>query len=274
MLLEGSMPGLRICAWILCFSVAVNASYGLCRESESLSAERGECFVEMLCCEDEDIVEITLKIDSLEGVWGVLAALEYDSESFALISCIGEADGLEFSHSDSEGRIILLFDGAQGCNSLLARFCFEKKAGGKNGGVFRLGKFEAYGFCECAGIYEMPTEILCGEITAVVGEEKKERNVWVESVILERREDGENEVVVCGGTSGDFFAAGFKVFIIELESLNYETVYISGVLAIGEERLERRVLTDFDGDISIIVTPIGYGREAFLGEKRVSVFLK
>lgn len=267
------MLGFRICAWFLCLSMAVNASYGLCRGDESGGVAEGECFVELFCCEEGDVVEITLKAECQTGVCGAFAILEYSAESYALISCGAEAGGLTFSYRDGFGRIILLFDGVQECESILVRFYFERM-GRENGGVFRVGEFQAYGISDEAGLCEVFAEIVCGEIRVEGEGEEKERNAWVESVILQRREDRKNEAVICGGISGDFFAAGFKVFIIELESFKYETVYISSVLASGEERLEWRISTDFEGDISIVVTPIGYGRELFEGEKRVSVFLK
>ncbi len=270
------MMGVRILA-VLMAMVVLNAE-GVMRNAEfGYDARGARCEVELSGVEGEGgVIEILLQFASEGGICGIYGEMFYDADEFLLLSCGADAEEMVFSYYDCGGEVRILLDGVENyCGEgALVRFYFGRAEGAVRGGVFSLGKIEAFCFSEEGGFSELGVDIESDtfEVGACRGAEERSVPVLSDIEILSG-ENGEVKVLLSGEVSGDYFAAGFKIFAVEVDSGKSETVYVLGVIGSGGEALfERSAVLSARGAASIVVTPLAFWRGgAVEGEKYACV---
>ena len=257
--------GVRILAFLL--AVVMNAECGM-QNAELFDMER--CEVRMMCIEKE-VVEVCLELLCDGGICGAVADISYDADAFLLLSCgIEETEGVTFSFFDSGGDLRILIDGAENiARGVRVKFYFGRADGYYGGGVFRANGIEVYSLSDDADICraDADEESVC-ELVCEGRGDKSESVIYADSIEIIREGNGKVEVVISGHASDDFFAAGFKVFVVEVDSGASESFFVVGIIR-GEETFERRVSFTASGNLSFVVTPLAFDRNgAKEGEKR------
>ena len=230
------------------------------------------CEVRMACVEKEGMIELTLGFECSGGLCGVLLDVSYDDEAFLLLSggfCGGE--GMFFLHSDRGGVVSVLIDGAENSDGKMAvNLYFGRVEGYVGGGSFEASSVEAYRFSDMGEVCFV--EVI-GEKKCEIGEVKAAEEaddggaVWISEVECIRGDGGLITVTVRGGAKRGFFAAGTRIFAVDLESGRSEDLYAVGVLA-NDGLFEWHLPISFSGAVSLVVTPIAYDRSgAYEGEK-------
>lgn len=220
--------------------------------------------------ENDNEITLLLDLDCAGGFCGVLFGCNYNAEAFSLNYCQAEAEGMIFSYLDEYGAVCLLLDGTENCTKARVSLCFKKLS--ESGGFFFAEVVEAYRLSESGEIVALTIDMPNREI--IVEERKEPLPVCVLDASLEASDSGELCAVICGEISDGCFALGVKVFAIELESGQSETVYIYNVADRKRGgRFELRATLGLKGKVSLVVTPLAYSRETAEGEKRVFVFL-
>lgn len=274
------MLGERFLMLFMCLAVLLSAKGKVqnARTGEREDSVEARCEVEMSCVEgDGGVIEVSLGLECEAGICGALVDVEYNGDVFLLLSCGVDGEGLEISYADLGSAVRVLLDGAENCaRGVSVRLYFARVEGSVSGGSFQVGRVEAYRFSDGGILCALAADIGVSEVE--VGGVAKAESVGASLLELEavRGADGEVTAVICGVVSGGYFAAGFKIFALELGSGASETVYVVGV--IGGSRggiFERRVALSLRGNLSLTVTPLAYDRgEMSVGEKRVFVLSK
>lgn len=244
--------------------------------------EEKDCAAEMTCVVGEDgEVEVALKVVCEGGVCGLLGELEYDAESFLLLSCGSDAEGVDFSYYDGGGAVRILLDGVENTVAaiVLVRFYFKRVEGAIGSAVFSLGDIEAFYLSAKCELCELDVEVGVGSVevgvvNAPMGADKKDLPVLTGAEVI-RSEGGEVEIILSEIVGREYFAAGFKIFFVDLDSGEVDEMYIFGVLdrsGGGEVIFERRVEHGERGRFSVVVTPLAIDREGVVeGEKYACV---
>lgn len=236
------------------------------------------CAAELGCVEGEDgAVEVLLEIEHVGGLCGLFAEVYYDAEAFLLLSCGVEVDGAVFSWYDADGAVRILLDGVENCGGegVPVRLYFKRLEGAVGGAAFSLGRdIEAFFLADDGSLCELGVDIKSGEVEVGARAREEGRSVpLLVGIEVLCGDGGELDIVLSGEVSGRYFASGFKIFAVEVDSGKSETVYVLGVIGNGDEALfERRVTLSARGRTSIVVTPLAFWRGGVVeGEKYACV---
>ena len=246
---------------VLAFLMAIFINSGCVIQHKELEEMRYELQIESVEREDE-IIEILLDLWCNSGICGVSVDVYYDSDSFLLLSCgVENVDDLNFSYLNGAGAVRILLDGVDNHPSEKIRvtFYFAGIDGVVKGGVFEARGIDAYQVSGNGQVLEI--EAGEGASCVVPGKEQYddlERRVEVVGIDV----DG-HELVLLGRVSDGFFAAGFKVFTVDLQSGKNESFYVAGVVKSSTE-FERRVTVNIEGAMVIVVTPIAFERNVIV----------
>lgn len=244
-----------------------------CAQVAESEREMGEvCAVEMKCGEKDGIIELTLGFECGGGLCGALAEVTYDASAFLLLSGGFYGDGgLVFSYSDRGGAVRVLIDVAENRGEkMTVSIYFGRVEGYVGGGSFEVSSIEAYRFSDVGEVCRV--EVIGGrkgEIGEVKAAEEADDGgaVWISEVKCIRGDGGLIAVTVRGGARQNFFAAGARIFAVDLESGRSEDLYAVGVIA-NDGLFEWHLPISFSGAVSLVVTPIAYDRSgAYEGEK-------
>lgn len=266
--LERIAVGVKILALLM--AMVLNSE---CRFRNVELFESEGCEVRMTCSEG-DVIEVWLELLCDGGMCGAVGDISYDAESFLLLSCgIEEMSGVNFSFFDSGGDVRILIDGVENfTRGVRVSFYFGRADGYSGGGIFMASGIEVYAISELEDVCRVDAdecaacELVCEDLSV-----DEERVIVVNGVEVERGETGEVEVVIFGCASGDFFAAGFRMFVVELNSGASESFFVVGVIR-GGGAFERRVSLTSTERHSFVVTPLAFDRYGTdEGEKKVFI---
>ena len=223
---------------------------------------------------DDGLIAVSLLLDSSVGICGLLATIEYDSDALVFVSCgAGNDDALELSYRSETGRIRFLLDGAKNCapQGALATFYF-RIAGESGGGYVRILPIEqGNAFCiDAAGNLQdacmnVPHDAI---IDVSAPEREQPSGVHLSSVSLNKPNFGLVLSLVGDVTGQRQFAAGFNVFVVDVESA--DTVRLIAARITDGDRVELEVEIPIKSRLCVIITPLLYnGKEIITGEKQV-----
>ena len=219
---------------VLFLTVMTLLSFSASAEDASFGNEAPT--LELLVSSDDDEgVEIILKLNSEHGLAAILAELNYDGEDFLFLGC--GSDIMTVTYSDVGDGVRFLLDLSENSPSecVLATFYFKKI--GSGGGEFSLNiRDDAVSF-ENGG--------------------RKSENGGGKNVLFHFEVD----------VGKKRFAAGIKLFAVDLESGESREYYILGITGKDGVYLGNAEIELYE-KAAVIVTAAGYEREGMAcGEK-------
>lgn len=220
-------------------------------------------------------VEIAIMLDSARGVCGILFELFYNEDEFLLLSVGAEGGGLDLTHRDAGGAVAILLDGTQNTEGQceIARLFFKRRIESTRGAEFVLGEdVRAFSLRENA-FFEEKVLVETGRFCVGSVEKIGYGKVELSAVSAQIREGGEVEFDFSLDYSGEAFALGVELFIVDFgrEGECFE-VLISSVAVRGSKREVLTAALESDVAFCIVITPILYvGRNSIAGEKSVAV---
>ena len=263
----------RLLAIFLCLVAIMNTRVNVPDGGAFALDEIDICSVELSGGEVENgIIEVALSLECEDGFCGVLAEIEYCREDFLLLFCGMDGEEMKCSFYDGDGCVRILLDGAENYAKETVRLYFERRDGFWGEGVFEAVKVEVYRFDPVGEICSPDVDFIFPSIEIEkVGGEDAPATVSVIEVMLYRGESGETDLMLKGSASDSFFATGFRIFAIELDGAESESLEVVGITHGGQ--FEKRVRLTLRGSVSVVVTPLAYNRlGAIEGDKRVFVF--
>lgn len=267
----------------------VSAIIGLCMSTGSCyltetvknggfrsTAEEEKSKIALVCKENdresgEIIVELVFSGQS--GLCGFLGELRFDENELLFLSGGDGESGLNFSFLDLGGCVRFLLDGVKNSprECVLARFYFKRIGDGN-------GTISLFGACEEDALYinegnivsTMQTKLFGCNIGRADDDEIPESEFPCFSR-LEVSNDEERSVIsfeVCADNR--FFAAGVKIYIVELEGAESHEAYVVGVTQSG--MLSGEYSFSPQGNYAVIITATAFDRDGETrGEKLVKV---
>ncbi len=257
-------------------SAAASLSERISGTKESTNPENARLSIS--CTAYDDIVEVTLRLDSNTGICGLFARLCFDPDAFILLSCgVSEdmKDSFNFNFTRTHGGVVFLIDSYENCspNVRLARFYFKKTTAGSGEFDFRIVPAS-----DRACYYIGKSNELC---PIDIDVSKCQASIKLESIFLHEpyiarpyiwsiRADFGGKTVkltVLGRVDGnDHFAVGFRIFTVYLDGASTESITVSRLGCIQE--YEFCVDIDRQKASCIIITPMIYrGKQLIEGEK-------
>ena len=233
---------------------------------------------------DNDVLEISLELESRNGICGLLATMEYDESALALVSCgVGESneDKLTFSYKTSQGRIVFLMDGQKNsapCGAL-AKFYFKISndiSAPKNAEIRLLPIAERCSFFidEIGAFQEISLDTRDSTV-CIDKAEPENKDVIIPPRLCSltaRGADGEFWLDLVGERIGNkHFAIGFKVFAVDTHSAQTTTVIVAKV--VNGEKTDLSIALPHENGTCVIITPLAYnGKKIIEGEKQIFLF--
>lgn len=230
----------------------------------------------LVCKENDgesDEVTVELVLSGQSGLCGFLGEVRFDENEFLFLSGGDGESGLNFSFLDLGGCVRFLIDGTQNSprECVLARFYF-KRTGDGNGTISlcRACEEDALYINEKNRVSHMQTELFGCDIGRAENDEIPESEFPYFSR-LEVSNDGEGSVIsfeVCADKR--FFAAGAKIYIVELDGAESHGAYVVGVTKSGMFSGEYRFSPQ--KNFAVIITAVAFDRDGETsGEKIVKV---
>ena len=245
--------------------------------AEDASFENEAPTLELLVSsEDDEGVEIILKLNSEHGLAAILAELNYDGEDFLFLGC--GSDIMTVTYSDVGDGVRFLLDLSENSPSecVLATFYFKKI--GSGGGDFSLNIGDD---ADCLYFEEGNSPVpakptLCG-VCGVDGEAQSVADSSEPRLLSVSFENCGGKSENGGGKNVLFhfevdvgkkrFAAGIKLFAVDLESGESREYYILGITGKDGVYLGNAEIELYE-KAAVIVTAAGYEREGMVcGEK-------
>ncbi len=269
-------------AVLLWFSVCVTdvgtARKGLSRSAPQMTNTKLTLDVNEL---SDGLVEVTVGLDSINGICGLLAKLIYDPTVFVLISHDGEhvPDGFDFSHAAQADEVSFLLDSDKNSppKCVIAVFYFKRIADGQERSEFSLKIGDGKGCFYLDGDRLCPVEIDASECSAAIGgnagggAEKPPTAPLILGVNAERSDTGISLTVLGQTESEAVFAAGFRIFAVNTDGAQAVRITASR-LTTGKIYGISLMIPDADR-VCVIVTPIAYSADGCTeGEKKSYLF--
>lgn len=250
----------------------------------SAQTERDSAKLWLECKDFEGgMVEVSLMLESAEGICGLYAVLEYDESALLLVSCgVAEqnADVLNFTFRDDCGRTVFLVDGKQNSapSGALASFYFKLSGEKNDGGQIRLLPVaDRCAFCLDGGGELREIGPYVSGATVKVDQQGSVDIVTDASAVRlcsVSTQLGDRELIlnIVGNVQGkNCFAVAFKVFAVDVNTARTSTTVVARVT--NKEKVELSASIPFDERVCVIITPLSYnGREIAEGDKQVFVF--
>ncbi len=256
------------------FAVVVVLMFFLCAPASAINDTNGEeqkkirLFLNVTEQEDE-ILEVTVNIESDRGVCALLSSLEYNPDSLIYMSGGAGEDKINFKVIDICGEVRFLLDSTENSapNGVLARFYFKKTGSGKTGLSLE---------CINEALYiDDNGEISASEVKVIGlkgGEDNDEREEEVVPQLIELKNSG-GILSFSVKASDHQFAAGVRLFFVDVsgEGEHFEA-QVTGV--VGEDKV-------FSGEYdlgekksyAVVVTPQGFERQAVDNGEKNFAFL-
>ena len=273
----------------LCLQFFTRVSVG------ALDGATGELFVESRVGED-GIIELSLRVSSKRGICGIIAELEYNADGYFLLACgLGEelssSDGdFVLSYAEHEGKIRFLVDGVQNTppECTLAVFYFGSRDGADKTFEFFVGlpdREHAFSLSDgeleritlsadrCRGKIKPPSP--SEEDSASTGELS---NPKVDGITVKKSNDGSLALILSSSVADKSFAAGFKVFVLNVGSGESQGFTVAGVISRAESGSDEirfwREIRLGDADVyCVVITPISYTRANEIAGEKTVVFV-
>ncbi len=219
--------------------------------------------------------ELSLTLSSAQGLCGLLCELKYDENAFLYLG--GGSDcALELTYLDISSGVRFILDGSENCESecILARFYFKRIGSGESGFELScIGESSVVYFNE-AGELINSNAILSG--CTVIGNASSEPSVEVPKFeSFELFERGDERVISFEVKVGNGnFAAGARLFLLDLESGESEDVRVVGIVS-PTGIFKGEYILSGQKKIAISATALGYRRDSEIrGERKTGITLR
>ena len=223
---------------------------------------------------DEDIIEVTVGIDSGRGMCALLCSLEYNSESLIYLSGGACDESFNFKAVDFGGNVRFLLDSKE--NSVargeLVKLYFKRIGNGGLGFSLKCRDDVLY--------YDENSDILSArvEVDLNFGSADTDCNGDIEerkAPEIIRLDNKDGEIGFAVSVDDECFAAGARLFFVDISGggRHFEVI-LAGV--VGNDGLfDGRYFFGGEVGYAVVVTAMGYGRgEIDAGEKSTLVCMK
>ncbi len=266
----------RTAAFILCFcmsfwNLSITSHFAQHSEQGSAEAVGGRIFLTSRECENDEI-EVSLSLESEYGIAAFFGEIIYDPDELLYLGSESGECELALSAADLGGCVRILSDGVKNSEKscVLSRLRF-KKTGNRQTTLTLSGNGDEYAFFfDEKGNLQPFTARLEGctisekadcEIKDGANEASTPRLLNFEPSV---QDDGVDFCFEIAAPSR-CFAAGIKLFVVDLERGTCDAVYIVGIVANGLFSGKYRFNAPNAKRLSVVITPISFDR---LGEKR------
>ncbi len=221
---------------------------------------------------DDGGVEITLYLKSDNGIAAMLGELSYNAELFLFLG--SGSDIMNVTCEDLGGSVRFLLDMNEDSPSecLLATFYFMRIGRGDGDFAVRLdSEVGCVHFCEGGSLnavnIALPAPLTVND-TVQDDVESAVSLPCMLSLSFESRE-GEASLIKLEVSAPDRFAAGVRLFAVDIESGESREYYILGISR-SDGSFYGRAEIELYKKTAVVITAVGYGRsEMILGEKRI-----
>ncbi len=213
---------------------------------------------------------VELVLQSTCGIAGFFGEVCYDENEFLYLSGGAGDNEMSFSSKNIGGCVKILIDGTKNSpgSCVLARLYFKRTAQGNGGMELRCDTGEnALCFDENGEILPLSTELFGCVIKPPENEEKVNTVPVMKS--LDMRLDGEYMVIsFTVGSKDGAFASGIKLFVLDLEGGEGESLYVVGVMDNGSFSGEYKFIPY--EKMAVTATAVAFDRKGELRGDRVT----
>ncbi len=237
----------------------------------------GKVFLEYRDNGDGEI-EAVLKLESEAGIAALACEMAYDSNVLLYLGCGEGEGGMTLTARDMGECVRFLLDGAQNSPSqcTLASFYFKRiSTDAAMLSLSSMGDKCSFYFDGQGELKQLAASLSGCLIGGGSAEDTSEsdyspRLLNFELIRYEERAEVSFEVTAEDG----FFAAGVKLFVLDIKRGTYDTVYAVGVAQNGSFSGKCALPFRADAELSVVITPVAFDRiGTVFGEKLTSISL-
>ena len=220
---------------------------------------------------DGEVLELEVCIESDSGVCAMICDVEYDSERYIYLSGGATDEGVGFKAVDFGSTVSFVIDSVENTfqDGVLAKLYFKRISDGR--AKFTLiSRDDAIYLGASSDILSSRVQVVSGECVLGGNPDSGGGTGEIYEPRLIDVNVSSNAIAFWVEAPRGCFAAGVRLFFVDLSSGEYSEVFVLGVVGGGLFSGEYRHAPN--GSYAVVITALGYGaREVRAGEKRVEI---
>ena len=255
--------------------------------TDNYEGEKRELLLDIFEDKETEEIYLTVKYSSVAGMCGIVFEIKYPSNGLGVVDVTSLNDTIECTSHINEGSAIILIDGEENiqgaCDIAIIRF--TKKQNVDFEAEIRaipFGDEYAYAFDDDGSL--VAANIDFSKATATYkfkGEADSSKDMIYNEIIEIKTEIKEDKVGISlfGVTSCiDAFAAGFKIYVVDISKRIGEEFYTLGVIEMQDDcfavaclrTYEKSILLSRNKRYCLVITPVIYTQKnSRLGDKQL-----